>query len=532
MPAMCIGCGNCIKICPHNAKEIQSDVNRIKEWMKTEKVVLSLSGVFPATYNLDHPRQYLGALRALGFTIIEETSLGAEVVAKAYAKEFYSDKKFIIESSCPSIKNLIEIYYPQYIGALSEEISPMIAHGKLLRKKYPEAKIIYAGSCLSKKMEVLEKEVRGIIDGVLTFDEIDTWLKSENIFPHQMPVSEFDAIGSSIGRLYPLVGGLAKSSVEDLEGDRKVLKLDGVLDCMHFLDEMEHLKNNYWIEMNACEEGCINGPGNIHSLLSKYEKVEMVQAYIDHNLQKKGHEEISEISTSRSFKARPVHHLEEVPEGKLDDILTQMGKFSEQDELNCGTCGYDTCRDKARAVYWNMAEVDMCLPLMCNKSEAISNLIITTTPNAIAVLDKKFRIIEFNGAAERLFSVKREDVLHYNFMDILDYNPFRKLAFTEEDVYTGKGIYERENRVFMEILTYIPDQELYMGIFIDITQQERQEESYKKMQEETLNMAQRVIDKQMRVAHEIAGLLGETTAETKVSLTKLKKAVLNREDEV
>ncbi|MGL4607341.1 MAG: [Fe-Fe] hydrogenase large subunit C-terminal domain-containing protein [Eubacteriaceae bacterium] len=532
VPSMCIGCGNCIKICPHNAKEIQNDVDQIKEWLKDEEVVLSLSGVFPTAFNLDHPRQYLGALRKLGFTVIEETSIGAEAVAKAYAKEYYSDKKFIIASSCPSIKNLIEIYYPEYIDCLSNEVSPMIAHGKILRKKYPKAKIIYAGSCLAKKMEVLEKEVRGIIDGVLTFDEIDTWLFSEKIFPHQMPIEEFDGMGSSIGRLYPLVGGIAKSSVEDLEGDRKILRLDGVEDCMGFLEEINHLKKNYWIEMNACEEGCINGPGNTHSLLSKYEKVEMVQAYIDHNLEKTNTDEIPEIETYRKFKARPMHHLEEVPEGKLEEILTQMGKFSEQDELNCGTCGYDTCRDKARAVYWNMAEVDMCLPLMCNKSEAISNLIITTTPNAIAVLDKKYRIIEFNEAAEHLFNVKREEVFHYNFMDILEYNPFRKLAFSQEDIYTGKGIYERENRVFMEILTYIPEQELYMGIFIDITQQERREESYKKMQEETLEMAQRVIDKQMRVAHEIAGLLGETTAETKVTLTKLQKVIGNREVEI
>jgi PAS domain S-box-containing protein len=218
-------------------------------------------------------------------------------------------------------------------------------------------------------------------------------------------------------------------------------------------------------------------------------------------------------------------------EEELEKILNMLSKFTEADELNCGTCGYETCRDKARAVYWNMAELDMCLPLISKKSEAISNLIITTTPNAIAVLDKKFRIIEFNDAAERLFNVKREEVMRYNFIDVLDYNPFRKLNYEKNYIYNGKGVYERENRTFMEILTYIPEQELYMGIFIDITKQEKQEENYRKMQEETLSMAQRVIDKQMRVAHEIAGLLGETTAETKVTLTKLQKVIENREGE-
>jgi PAS domain S-box-containing protein len=528
---MCIGCGICIKTCPHNAKEIHSDVETIKDWLKHEKVVLSLSAAFPTVSYLKHPRQYLGILRRLGFSVIEETSIGAEVVAKAYEKDYYSDKQFVIASSCAAIKNLIEIYYPDYVSSLSKEVSPMIAHGKILRQKYPDAKIVYAGSCLAKKMEVYDKDVRGVIDGVLTFDEIDVWIKEEKIVPGLVPPEEFDAIGTNTGRLYPLTGGIARNSVENLDGSRKILRIDGVKDCIEFLDEIHQLDKKYWIEMNACEEGCVNGPGNIHSPLSKYEKVEMLQTYIDLNSKKTPTENIPEIDTKRSFRKRPVHHLGEVPEEELEKILNMLSKFTEADELNCGTCGYETCRDKARAVYWNMAELDMCLPLISKKSEAISNLIITTTPNAIAVLDKKFRIIEFNDAAERLFNVKREEVMRYNFIDVLDYNPFRKLNYEKNYIYNGKGVYERENRTFMEILTYIPEQELYMGIFIDITKQEKQEENYRKMQEETLSMAQRVIDKQMRVAHEIAGLLGETTAETKVTLTKLQKVIENREGE-
>ncbi|WKY45613.1 (Fe-S)-binding protein [Eubacteriaceae bacterium ES2] len=276
----------------------------------------------------------------------------------------------------------------------------------------------------------------------------------------------------------------------------------------------------------------MNGPGNIMSRLSKYEKVEMINTYLELNRDKKNTLPLPDLAYHRDFREHPVKQMEKIPPKELEDILIQMGKFSPKDELNCGTCGYDTCRDKARAVYWNMAEIEMCLPLISSKNEAISNLIITTTPNAIAVLDKKFRVIEFNDAAERLFNIKREEIFHYNFMDILDYNPFKKLKFSKDNNYTGKGIYERENRVFMEILTFIPEQQLYMGIFIDVTKQERQEKAFIKMQEETLSMAQRVIDKQMRVAHEIAGLLGETTAETKVTLTKLQKVVRNKEEDI
>ncbi len=529
--SMCIGCGYCIKICPHNAKEIHNDVDQVKKWFKTDQVVLSLSGVFPATYKLDHPRRYLTALRQLGFTVIEETSLGAEAIISENEKAYNSDRDFVISSSCAAIKNLIEMYYPQYLDSLAKVVSPMIAHGKIIKEKYPNAKVIHIGACLARKMEVFDPSVVGIIDAVLTYDEIDQWFQKEGIDPKNLEIGEFDRIGGDAGRTYPMVGGLAQSHVQTLGGKRKIIRIDGVENCMHFLDEMGKLKKKYWIEMNACEEGCINGPGNLHSVLSKYEKVEMINTYIDINKETKSAEILPQIDLRRDFSKRPVFHLKEVPEKELDNILRQMGKDSPQDELNCGICGYDTCKDKARAVYWNMAEIEMCLPLILNKSKAISNLIVTTTPNAIAVLDKKYRIIEFNDAAERLFNVKREDVFHYSFKDVMDYNPFKKLDTRSENVYTGKGLYERENRIFMEILTYTPVQELYMGIFIDISRQERQEKAYIKMQEETLGMAQEVIDKQMRVAHEIAGLLGETTAETKATLTNLQKVIRNREDE-
>lgn len=529
---MCIGCGYCIKICPQNAKEIQNDVSLVKDWLKNSQVVVSLSGVFPASSDMQHPRQYLGALRKLGFTIIEDVSVGMEAVALENEKEFKSDRHFVINSSCPAVKNLIEMYYPDYVKYLSRVVSPTIAHGEMLKDRYPDSKIVVIGACLAEKTEIVDSQVADVIDAVITFDELRQWFREEGVDPKTAPIEDFDACGSNQLNNWPMAVGLTEKDARKLNSDRNIISIESIENSMAFLNEIGKLKKKYWIQMRACEEGCMNGPGNIMSRLSKYEKVEMINTYLDLNQDRKKALPLPALDYRREFSANPVKRLEKIPPKELEDILIQMGKFSPKDELNCGTCGYDTCRDKARAVYLNMAEIEMCLPLISSKNEAISNLIITTTPNAIAVLDKKFRVIEFNEAAERLFNIKREEIFHYRFTDILDYNPFKKLQFAKDNNYTGKGIYERENRVFMEILTFIPEQQLYMGIFIDVTKQERQEKAFIKMQEETLSMAQRVIDKQMRVAHEIAGLLGETTAETKVTLTKLQKVVRNREEDI
>lgn len=527
---LCIGCGNCFRICPQNAKYVASDVDSIRQWLEEGPVVLSLAPSFPAGFNTEDPLQVLGGLRALGFTVIEETAIGAEQVSKYYAKDYWGTKRHVITTSCPTVNMMIEKYYPDVVEYLSEVVSPMTAHGMMLKERYPNAKVVFAGPCISKKMEAVDA-ASPIIDGVLTFDELDVWFKEEGINVADMPAGRFDAAGCNVARFYPLAGGVEKTSIPGVQGVRRVIKIDGLKNCRDFLDDIGKLEGQYWIEMNACVEGCVNGPGNTHSPLVKYERIERVTDYINNNARKDPETPEQAPDFSRGFAVEKKDPFAGVPEEAIEEILRQTGKFTPKDELNCGTCGYDSCREKAAAVYCGMAELDMCLPFMRNRNEAISNLIIASTPNAIAVLDKDFRIVDFNGAAEKLFKTAKTDVLHKNFVEVFDYNPFKKLDNVEGNYYSGRGLYARGNIHFMEILTYIPGQKMYMGIFVDISREIKKERAYQKMQEETLDMAQKVIDKQMRVAHEIAELLGETTAETKVTLTRLQKVVGTREEE-
>lgn len=213
-------------------------------------------------------------------------------------------------------------------------------------------------------------------------------------------------------------------------------------------------------------------------------------------------------------------------EEAIRQVLSQTGKTKPGDELNCGACGYNSCREKAIAVLEGMAEIDMCIPYMRAKAESRANLICRMTPNAIIVVDRNLQILEVNPAAERKFLCHQDQVVGKNLQLLIDPVYFEEALRTKKLV-TGEVAYPAYGIVAWQAIFYVETDDVLIGIFVDITKEHEQREKLALVRGETLTKAQEVIDKQMRVAQEIAGLLGETTAETKVLLSKLIKLIKN-----
>lgn len=530
----CILCGKCLQVCPQNAKSVTSDLDRVKGFInKGQRVYASVAPSFAPLFNIRDEKQIKYIFKRLGFYFVEETAVGAAALSPEYERLLEENKmKNIITTACPTIVNLIEKHYPELLDQLAPLVSPMIAHGRILKKAYGnEIKVVFIGPCLSKKEEGMDTKYENVIDAVLTFEDLEKWMNDENINPDNMEntcnFSENDTLHALNTRLYPAPGGLLKSLDLSNKYNYKFAKFDGIDRCVEILNQIKSGNvNNYFIEMNSCFGACLNGvcsnSGGIGFLEVKDRLTEFVKnSSYSQAIPEKYNVEV-DLSCPHNDKSK---HYKIPSEAEIIGILNKIGKFSKKDELNCSACGYNSCREKAIAVFNGKADLRMCLPYIRERAESISNVIISSTPNAIFTLNEEFHITEANLAARKMFNMGFGELHNKNIFDILDCMDIITVNETKEDIYDRKYYYKDYGITVEQSILYLKDHRLIVVIMKDITKEENNKKQMHKVRCDTIDIAQKVIEKQMRVAQEIASLLGETTAETKVALTKLKNTI-------
>lgn len=529
----CILCGECLLACHQNAKTVRDDIWRVKQFLRDgDRVVVSLAPSFVAAFDYSHPGQVVSALKALGFHSVQETAIGALNVSNEYKRllqEGTMDN--IITTCCPTINLLVEKYYPELIHFLAPVITPMLAHGKMIKHTYgwDDTKVVFIGPCISKKEEAVDHQTAGAIDAVLTFNEVLSWLEAEGIEIEDQAHGLLDGIEPLTTRSYPIPMGVIKSmDFKDDSYGYHITGIDGIEQCKEMLDALKTGElDKYFIEMNSCLGGCLRGPSMPHSNALYFAKRQQLVEYAreQQGLNTGVGSTYTDIDMYRLFIDKSSQDI--LPDERdIQGILSKLGKFSREQELNCGSCGYPSCREKAIAVYQGKAELYMCLPYMRERAESLSNAIISAAPNVIMALDEDLEIQELNAAGERMFSIPRQVAIGKKLYELIDTRDFEHVLSTHEPIINKKVEYVEYGVTIVQTIVYVEEQDFLIAILRDVTKEERQAKRLYKMRMDTVDMAQEVIDKQMRVAQEIASLLGETTAETKVTLTGLKDLIL------
>ena len=458
------------------------------------------------------------ALKKLGFTDVEETALGATMVKREYDRILNEENRdILISSCCHSVNLLIQKYFPNCLPYLADVLSPMQAHCRDIKKRIPNAKTVFIGPCVAKKDEAEHYE--GIVDVALTFEELSAWLKEENITLEK----QADKTEKSLARFFPTTGGILKTMAQDAP-DYTYIAIDGVENCIAALKDIEDGNiHKCFIEMSACAGSCVAGPvmeKHRHNPVSDYASVARYAGKEDFET-----DQPESLAMKKVFEFIPLRS-EKPSDYEISQILRQMGKFKPSQELNCGSCGYNTCREKAIAIYQGKAEISMCLPYLKDKAESFSDTIVKNTPNGLIVVNNLLEVQQINSAALKIMNLRSaSDVLGSQIVQVLDPMPFLNVQKNRQGIYNERT-YLAEYGRYVE-MTVIPDNESNMLICImtDVTEEETARQRKEDISRQTVEVADKVVDKQMRIVQEIASLLGETAAETKIALSKLKESI-------
>jgi len=521
MADLCILCGKCINICPKGAKKVRDDLQEAKKLVSDcGKVIASLDPSFVTEFPGVEPGQIVAGLRALGFYGVSESSLGAELVSMHADRLLeQSSRSIFISSACPTIVQYLRRYRPEYAGYITNLLSPTLAHARMLREIYgPGIDIVHIGPCIARK---LESDVHPeLIDVALTFEDLRLWLEEEKIelqFLAKTPKDVFVPRRSNDGALYPVVGGM----IESIRGRRKkplpaqFISFSGIRrlkNALRGFDELEP-EGNLFLELSACFGGCVNGPKSESRAatvckryrISQYARPASARAAED-------------VDIREEYPPEPVQQVI-YSENQIREALHQVGKFEEKDELNCGGCGYDSCRDFVCALISDKAEKAMCVAYMRILAQRKANILIQKMPSAAVIVDDQLKIVEYNPNFVNLFgqcAAEGEEAPRLEGAGIKDIVPFHELF--QGVLSSGEEVLEKDlrfqGRILHGIIFSIERHSLVGALFGDITMPAMQ-------REQIIKRARHVIEQNLMTVQKIAYLMGENAAESEIILNSI-----------
>jgi len=517
----CIACGTCVRECPQAAKSFRNDLERTARLFATgARVAASVAPSFAAVFPKWQQRRLPSALRRLGFCYVGETAIGAYHVARQTADVAASRPgRPLVCTACPAVVRYVELYRPDQAASLAPVVSPMVAHARHIHRSLgDDVKVVFLGPCVAKKMEAERPEYDGLIDGVLTFVELADWLQREGIDLSACEESEFDEAPQGAARLFPLEGGSVRTagwSTDVLSSG--VLVASGFAEVQTALDSLGADGVPPVLEPLFCAQGCINGPAladaqNIFTRRSRVLTYASDQPLVVLN-------EPPWPGLLTRFQGRPPNDGPP-SEAEIRRILERTGKVRDEDQLNCGACGYASCREKAIAVLSGLAESEMCIPYMKRLAEQRVDRIIDTSPNGIVILDDQLRILHMNPAFRRFFMCS--DALYGQQISLLlDPEPFVRLATGQEQLIETTVEHTRYNLVAHQIMYPLREERQYVGIFVNVTHSRSNQQKLDRLRAQTVSQARELLEHQLQMAETIARFLGDSTAKGEDLVEKL-----------
>ncbi len=522
----CILCGHCVEVCPVEAKKVRDDLSRVKQLLTIKKqVFVSIAPSYISEFGINNEEKIIYALKKLGFAGVSETALGAQEVsahAALYAEQ--ADPGIMISSACPVIVNFIKKEKQNFTSKITPFLSPALSHASMLKQKFGnDISIVFISPCIGKKQEADDHP--DLIDIAITFNELRNWFKEEKIDIQTITTdgeNKFIPEKAAEGSLYPIDGGMIAGMKKNIGlNDISFMTFSGLENIKNCLEDIDQLPKDskIFLELLACEGGCINGPqGNSQrGTISKRVNVINNVNYNESNIPRKAN-----INISQNYENSQTN-LQNYSEAEIKKALALTGKLSTKDELNCSGCGYESCRDFAIALLTGQAEKEMCVSYLRKMAQKKANMLIKAMPAGLVIVNKEMRIIECNKKFAELLGT---DLINaFNAKPGLEDGNLKKIIPNEKFIEhcqlvldIGEKIKNRHfhfNKAIFDLSVFPIEKKQTIGIIIqDITNP-----SYQK--EQIVFKAKEVTKKSLETVQKIAYLLGENASETEVILNSI-----------
>lgn len=536
VPERCIACGTCVRECPQGAKQYIRELDKVRGYIDAgDFVAASLAPSFAGLCTPAEQKRIAGALRRLGFRFVAETATGAYRSAVKTAELAAADPSGChICSSCPTVVSYVEKYQPEKTDLLVKAASPMVAHGRHLKAMLEDrtdatVRVVFIGPCIAKKAEAMRPENADAVDAVLTYEELTEWFDLEDIKLINCEESRFDERPEGEARRYPLLGGSIRASAMDtdiLSGS--VVSASGFHEVSDIIESAK-AGNGVVSEPMFCRQGCVNGPG-MPKEGSVYERRQRVLDYaaaedalgFEAPAKRAGAGDPARFwpGLGAAFTPDPMEVGEEITEEQIQLVFESTGKSLPEDRLDCGACGYDSCRDKAIAVIRGYAEPEMCMPYVKRLAERRTDKILETSPNGIVILDNNLRIISMNPAFRTLFMCT-ESLCGKHISYLMDPEPFEQVASGIHPQVAMTANHARYGLTCFQIIYALPKDKQYVGIIVDVTKSQANKQKLDQLREKTIDQARQLMEHQIRIAQTMAKLIGESTAQGEALVERL-----------
>ena len=532
VPDLCIACGTCYQVCPAKAKQPRDDLARAKYLVSSGKeIYVSLAPSWITEFPDYSPEQIVSAIRKLGIRGVSETALGAQEITAQTIQLLQSsvqkgENKLFISTACPAVVEYISKYIPSLTSCLTQLASPLLAHCKLLKETYgAKIETIFIGPCIAKKYEADRNP--NLLSLAISFEDLRQWFKDEGIAPHKLKAGVYDVFvphRAEEGNIYPIEGGMIET-LKAYNLDKKIYMAQktGIYSIQ---DELSHLDPSKisqptFLECLACYGGCVSGPCTTSSKAGLQKRQEILE-------QGKFSAQSGKRTPSYNFEMlyspKPLNEdLEEFNDSEIRKTLAKIGKQTTKDELNCGGCGYDTCRNFAKALLMGKAEPEMCVSHMKQQAQRKANALIRCIPSPIVIADSKLNIMEYNDLFRDMFWNEEEHSDIYEYDNLVGANLRDFISFTNlfsASLELGQDIHKdhirHEDKMFDVVVFNIDNKQSVGGIINDVTNVEMHKE-------QIAARAKEVIHKNLATVQQIACTLGEHMAETEVLLRSIAK---------